>query len=235
MQYVHVAKIGAIMKYCFPNKIRIGVHVTGDGYYFEKLVNSVIAVFVLLMMSGCATTSVDSQWSNPDFAGRKLTGKVLIIGVSREDTIRRLYEDEMAAQLAAHAVTTTRSHEIVTGSLTLDSTAALIAAAKSVGATAILSSAVVDRQHVERIVAEPLPMYGSDFSRWYGFYWPYAYSRTEVRSFERYTVSTSLTDVATGKIMWSTRTETESSDHVDREIKPFVTVITKVLVGRGLL
>jgi hypothetical protein len=200
----------------------------------EKLVSLITAVFVL-MMSGCAATSVDSQWSNPDFAGRKLTGKVLIIGVSRDDTVRRLYEDEMAAQLATHAVATTRSHEIVTGTLMLDSTGALMKAAKSVGATAILSSVVVDRQHVERVVAEPLPMYGYDFGRWYGFYWPYAYSRNEVRSFERYTITTSVTDVATGKIIWSARTETESSDQVDREIKPFVTVITKALVGRGLL
>ena len=35
--------------------------------------------------------------------------------------------------------------------------------------------------------------------------------------------------------MWSARTETKSSDRVDREKKPFVTVVTKALVTRGLL
>lgn len=223
------------MQHFFPAQMRAIKHIKSDSFHVAQMVSLVIVALILLMLSSCATTSVDSQWSNPDFAGRKLTGKVLIIGVSRDDTVRRIYENEMATQLAAHAVTAIRSHEIVTSPLVLDSISDLAKAAKSVGASVILSSVVVDRQYVERVVSEPLPMYSDDFSRWYGFYWPYAYSRTEVRSFDRYTVSTSLTDVATGKIMWSARTETESADHVDREIKPFVTVVTKALVGHGLL
>ena len=92
----------------------------------------------------------------------------------------------MAVQLSARAVTAISSYEVVTMPLELDS------------ASAILSSVVVDRQHVECFVAEPMPMYGEDFDRWCGFYWPYAYSRAEIRSFERYIICTSLTDVVTG-------------------------------------
>ncbi len=204
-------------------------------WHIAKIVASFVAVPLMLMLSSCATTSVDSQWLNPDFSGRKLVGKVLVIGVSRDDTVRRVFEDEMALQLTAYALTAVRSHEMIAGPLASDSTSALLKAASSIGADVILSSAVVDRQHVERLVTQPLPTYNYDFGRWYGYYWPYAYSRTELRTFERYTVSTSLTDVATGSVIWSARTQTESTNHVDPEIKPFVTVITKTLVSKGLL
>jgi hypothetical protein len=201
----------------------------------KKLITVSCAMLAGLMLSACTTTNVDSQWVNPDYQARKLTGKVMIIGVSRDDTVRRLFEDEMAAQLVAYALTATPSHTVVMNALVLDSTSNLLKAANDIGASTILSSVVVDRQHVERIVAEPMLMYGSDFNRWYGYYWPYAYSRVEVRSFERYTVNTSLTDVATGKIIWSGRTQTDSTDHVDREVKAFVKGVTKALISRGML
>jgi hypothetical protein len=204
-------------------------------HYIAKIVALLVTAPLMFILSSCASTNVDTQWINPDFSGRKLVGKVLVLGVSRDDTVRRVFEDEMAAQLSTHALTVVRSHEMIAGSLVLDSTSALLKAANSIGADTILSSVVVDRQYVERLIQQPLPSYNYDFGRWYGYYWPYAYSRAELRTFERYTVSTSLTDVATGSVIWSARTQTESTDHVDREIKPFVSVIIQTLVSKGLL
>jgi len=48
-------------------------------------------------------------------------------------------------------------------------------------------------------------------------------------------VVTSLSDAATGKIMWSASTQTEDVDRVDREIKAFATVIIKALLKAELL
>ncbi len=191
--------------------------------------------FMVLLVTGCSTTRVDGQWSNPDFSGTKLSGKILVVGISRDDTVRRLYEDEMAVQLAARGVTSVRSHELIAGPLSADGTDALLIAARTTGATMLLASAVIDRQHVERVISEPMPLYGNNFNGWYGYYWPVTYTRTEVRSFERYTVGTSLTDVVTGKIIWSARTQTENVDYVDREIKAFAKVIIDALVKAGRL
>ena len=54
-----------------------------------------------LLLAGCATTKVDVLWSNPEFATRKMEGKVLVVGLTRDQTMRRVYEDELAAQFAA--------------------------------------------------------------------------------------------------------------------------------------
>jgi hypothetical protein len=194
-----------------------------------------LAALFALFIAGCATTHLDSQWSSPDFVNNKITGKLLVVGVSRDDTVRRLYEDEMTAQLASRGLTTVRSYELIPGPLVLGGNTALLKAARDAGANTILSSVVVAREHVDRVISDPMPRYGMNFDGWYGYYWPYAYVRTEIRSFDRYTVGTSLTDVATGKIMWSARTQTENVDHVDREIKAFATVIINALSKGGKL
>jgi hypothetical protein len=194
-----------------------------------------VAALFALLIAGCATTHLDSQWSSPDFANNKITGKLLVVGVSRDDTVRRLYEDEMTTQLASRGLTNVRSYELIPGPLVLGGNTALLKAARDAGANMILSSVVVAREHVDRVISDPMPRYGMNFDGWYGYYWPYAYVRTEIRSFDRYTVGTSLTDVATGKIMWSARTQTENVDHVDREIKAFASVIVTTLVKGGKL
>jgi hypothetical protein len=194
-----------------------------------------ISTFVVLMLASCATTHLNSHWSSPDFANNKITGKLLVVGVSRDDTVRRLYEDEMTAQLASRGLTTACSYELIPGPLVLGGNTALLKAARDAGANMILSSVVVAREHVDRVISDPMPRYGMNFDGWYGYYWPYAYMRTKIRSFDRYTVGTSLTDVATGKIMWSARTQTENVDHVDREVKAFATVIVNALTKGGKL
>jgi hypothetical protein len=193
------------------------------------------AMVCALILASCATTRLDTQWSNPEFAGRKMSGKILVVGVSRDETLRRLYEDELAAQLTTRGLATIRSYEVLPGPLVMDGTNAILKAARDANAAAVLSSAVVAREHVERVISEPTPSFGSRFSGWYVYYWPYAYARTEVRAFDRYTVGTSLTDVATGKITWSARTQTENVDHAAREVKALARVIMNALNQSNML
>jgi hypothetical protein len=200
-----------------------------------RLLWTLAAVLCAMFVSGCATTRLDTQWSNPEFAGRKITGKTLVVGVSRDETLRRLYEDELAAQLNARGVTTVRSYEVLPGPLVMDGNNAILNAARQADAAMVLSSAVVAREHVERVISEPTATFGSRFSGWYVYYWPYAYTRTEVRAFDRYTVGTSLTDVATGKIAWSARTQTENVDHAAREVKALARVIIDALKKSDVL
>ena len=103
------------------------------------------------------------------------------------------------------------------------------------GAAMILSSVVVAREHIDRVISEPMPRYGDNFNGWYGYYWPYAYAQTATRSFDRYTVGTSLTDIATEKLIWSAYTHTENVDRVDREIKALTPVIVTALTKGGKL
>lgn len=194
------------------------------------------ALVATLLAAGCATTSVDVAWSSPDFAARKIEGKVLVVGLTRDATMRRLYEDEMVAQLAARKFDAIRSYELVQGAFGADGTRAILDAARREGAVAVLSSAMVGHEHLTRVTVDepPTHWYGM-YEGWYRFYWPYLYQRTEVRVTERYFASTSLIDVASGKIRWTARTHTDASGNADRDVKDFAGAILEALGKGGLL
>ena len=52
-----------------------------------------LVIAVALGFTGCASTRIVNQWSNPDYATPRLR-KILVIGVSRQPSIRRTFEDE---------------------------------------------------------------------------------------------------------------------------------------------
>jgi hypothetical protein len=177
---------------------------------------------------------MEAQWRNPDFAGAKFIGKVLVVGITRDDTMRRMYEDAMAEQMAARGIAAVRSYEVLDGPLKAGSAAALAPVARRAGAVAVLSSALIAREHVHNVVVEPMPAWGWGYSGWYGHYWGFA-TRAEVRTYERFVVGTSLSDVATGKIVWTARTATDSNDRPEREVKAFAKAILNALAEAGLV
>jgi hypothetical protein len=196
-----------------------------------------ICVLLLLAgaLAGCATTQVEAVWSNPEYAGRTVTGKVLVVGLTRDETVRRIYEDAMAARLRGRGVDAARSYDSVNARLAESDSAALLAAAKTVGASRILSTAIVARAHVQRLEVEPGPTWGWTYYGWYGYYWPYGYARTETYEFDRYYASTTLTDVASGKIYWSARTRSDVPGRVENEVDDFVSAVVSRLAADGLI
>lgn len=199
----------------------------------RRAVSGLAGVVIAAALVACATTRLEAQWSNPHFAATRITGKVLLVGVTRDDTVRRLYEDEMAAQLTARGVAAVRSYEVLAAALGSASSDLLTQAARRACPGAILSSAVVGREHVQRVITEPMPTWAWGYAGWYGHYWSLAMTRTEVQTYERFVVGTSLTDVASGKIVWTARTATDSTDAVEREIKAFARVIADALAKAG--
>ena len=53
-----------------------------------------------LWLAACASTSLNAQWSDPQFAGKTLRGaKVLVACEAADATLQRVCADRMAAQL----------------------------------------------------------------------------------------------------------------------------------------
>jgi hypothetical protein len=188
-----------------------------------------------LDLGGCATTQVEATWLSPEYAGRKIEGKILVVGVTRDETVRRLYEDAMAMRLHGRGVDAVRSYDLVSARLAESDSSLLIEAAKRVGATRILSTAIVGRTHVQRVEVEPVPLVGWTYYGWYGYYWPYGYARTDTYEFDRYYASTTLTEVGSGKVYWSARTRSDASGRIEKEVDDFASVMADTLARDGLL
>lgn len=189
-----------------------------------------------LLAAGCAATRVDVQWSNPDFAARKIEGKVLVVGLTQDEAMRRVYEDELAARLTVRGLGVIRSYEIVQGAFGADGNKTILEAARRQGATAVLSSAVVGHEHIKRVTVDDTPMrWHGAYEGWYSHYWPYLYRHTEVRITERYYASTTLIDVASGKISWTARTHTDATGNAGRDIKEFAGVVLDTMAKGALI
>lgn len=196
------------------------------------------AVLIALLLAACATTTLDGSWTHPEFAGKRLQGPVLVVGVARDDTVRRIYEDEMVARLGARGVKALRSYELVPGALQGDSVERLQQAARKAGATHLLSTAVIGQEREAFVYQDPW-IYGGGYGGyrgWYGSYWSMAYPvRTDVRVYSVYIAQTALTDVATDRIDWTARTRTRAPTDVEQETRAFVDVIVGALDNAGLL
>jgi len=194
-------------------------------------------VLIALLLVACATTTLDGSWTRPEFAGKRLQGPVLVVGVARDDTVRRVYEDEMAARLGARGVKVLRSYELVPGALQDDSVERLQQAARKAGATHMLSTAVIGQEREAFVYQDPW-IYGGwgGYRGWYGSYWGMAYPvRTDVRVYKTYIAQTALTDVTTDRIDWTARTRTLAPTDVEQETRAFVDVIVDALDKAGLL
>lgn len=193
------------------------------------------AAALALLLGSCASTRLDAQWIDPDHATARLSGRVMVVGMSGDETVRRLYEDAMAARLARAGIEPIRGYERLRGALRGDGALEVLQAAREAGATAVLSSAVVGRARTQHLITEPVPAWGGYYDRWFGHYWSLSYVRTEVRTVDVYFVNTSLTDTASGKIIWTARTRTEEPGAIEREVNVFADLIAGALQRQGLL
>jgi len=65
-------------------------------------------IVVLFLISGCSSTVIDSSWKNPDFSGQ--VKRVYIIGISKQDLTRKIFEDDFHSQLEKYGVVGIRSY-----------------------------------------------------------------------------------------------------------------------------
>lgn len=188
---------------------------------------------LLLLLGGCASTSLEATWMRPEFTGHSLEGPVFVVAIARDETVRRTYEDDMAQKLAARGVPALRSYQTVPGALAKDTNERLLAAARDAKARYMLSTALIG-QDVEQVVTqEPMGYVSGGYGGWYGSAWGYAY--TEVRTYKVYIAQTALTEVAGDRVEWTARTRTTEPTNIDRETRAFVDVILGALDDAKLL
>ena len=83
---------------------------------------------VAAVLVACATTTVEGTWTRPGFNGTQISAPVLVVGVARDETVRRLFEDAMVARLGTQNVKAIPSYVQLPAALERDSSERLRAA-----------------------------------------------------------------------------------------------------------
>ncbi|MGE5161211.1 MAG: hypothetical protein ACM3O5_06875 [Betaproteobacteria bacterium] len=187
-----------------------------------------------LLLSACASTQFNAQWLNPDAGSRLPVKSVLVIGISRDTTARRVYEDTMVAQLAARGVKAQPSYR----SLPDDGPAAQPAierAVRDAGADAVLLSRTVSVVNEVRVSPGMVvgPPYGFGWGGFYGYYhgmWASAYAiPPSVYTVQNVVVDTRLFDAKDFMVLWSGSSTTTPTSSMQKTIAEFAASLVTAL------
>ena len=99
------------------------------------------AALAAVTLAACATTQMDAQWANPEFKGRPLrTEKVLVSCRAEGETLRRICEEEVAAQVKLYGMSPVLGAAMKElGDASVPPPAPELAAARAAGAGAVVS------------------------------------------------------------------------------------------------
>jgi hypothetical protein len=198
-------------------------------------IRAALLVAAALLLGACATsTQFNAQWINPEAGNRLPVKNVLVIGISRDTTARRVYEDTMVAQLAARGLQAQPSYRLLPDDGPA-AQAAIEKAVKDVGAQAVLVSrtvSVTNEVYVSPgMVMGPAQPFG--WGGFYGFYhgmWSSAYAiPPSVYTVQNVVVDTRLFDARDFMVLWSGSSTTTPTSTMQTTISQFVTTLVTAL------
>jgi hypothetical protein len=194
-----------------------------------------------LLCAGCASNNIQAQWTDPEFAGHSLRGeKVLVICDAADAAIKRVCQEQMTARLVASGavpVSPTESDGLAAGASPINDKA--LAAARGEGAKAIWSAAIAP----DATVVNPGPTVGFGMGSFgggpggggvgagVGMAVPVGNARVSTA----YAANLVLTDVATGRMMWTSKVTTAASQDVAGQIEKLAQTGVEAAQKAGML
>ena len=184
--------------------------------------NAALAASVLSFV-GCASTKLDAQWVDPQFKGRSLRDtKVFVVCEATDVAIKHICQDQVAAQVTALGATPVKGPE-TDNSVPAPQPVAdpYLPAAREAGANAVLSTAVTP----DAKVVDPGPSIGFGIGGLGGGGGAYRGGSVgmsvpvgpgQVKT--GYAANSTLTDVATGRLMWTAKATTPPSKNLSMQV-----------------
>jgi Domain of unknown function (DUF4136) len=187
-----------------------------------------------LTLAGCASTELVNQWSNPLYTSASFK-RIVVIGVARQTSIRRTFEDEFAAQLIATGVDAVPSYRYIqeVGQVGEERLKEAVAQA---GADAVIITRLVKSEQKTLVTPgfyQPAP--GVGLYNWYSAGWSGYYEPPRVYQYEVYTSETSLYDMVKNQVVWTGTARTTSPGNIDKEIKNYAQIMISALKEKNLI
>lgn len=209
---------------------------------FADTVHSVRPLFgagvfaVAALLGGCATTQVGAQWADPVFKGQSLKGARLLVACdAAEPALQRLCQDAMSSQLLARGATPVQAPGPGPNGRQ-PQVEQMLAAARTAGATAVFSSSLAPDLTV--VNAGPTFSFGlgsfggyrSGVSGGVGVTVPATTGQVSTG----YAASGKLTDVASGRMMWSASATTPAQANLNAQIDELARAVVGAAQQAGL-
>jgi len=198
------------------------------------------ALWIAMLLSACATTRLEAEWTAPQFRGHSLRGtRVLVVCESPELVFKRQCEDHMASRLNEAGASPVLGAADPSGppghQMPPDQ---LATAARNAGASAVFSTLIVPGAAVASTgswLSIGLGGFGiggnSATGAGVGVDLPVGGGNVQTG----FAASSSLTDVATGKLMWTGKASAPPSSDLNKQIQELTTAVVQGAHQAGLL
>ena len=132
-----------------------------------KMTKLTLAIlWIGILGAGCGSTiKVTDSWMDPDRKGQRVQS-TMVLGIAKEATSRRLFEDEFVEELQARGVNAIVSYRLLSGELTKEM---IDDAVTDAGVTTILVTRAVDKKKETVYTPGTTTVYGG-YGGYYGYY-----------------------------------------------------------------
>ena len=210
-----------------------------------------LAFALTLMLTACAIKPL-AEWHDSEFSGS--VDNILVIGVSDQAVVRRLFEDTFVNELATLGVSAKSSYRILTDEQ-ISSKNALDVAIRAQSMDAVLISSIVGVEEIETYTpptythrpptyAHKPPTYPhkpSNYDRYYRDYHSYFTHAARVATpgyWDKYKVlklESNLYDSASQQLIWSIQSESFDPQSASQMIDDQIAVALESLRKTGLI
>jgi hypothetical protein len=203
----------------------------------RALVTLLVAVGIVGSLgAGCSNTELNSSWMSKEFHGPKFTSFV-VLGVSRDATLRRVAEDSFVNQLAARGVRAVPSYHIFPSdpeALTREQVEEVVKRQDVDGVIVARVSKVEKETRAGgsfATVAGAGGFVGHSPQGWSSSY----YSGGTAYQFDVVSVEVQLYDLKTNQMVWSAQTSTYDPSDVGSSTRDWAKVVIDALVKRRII
>jgi hypothetical protein len=190
------------------------------------------AFAALALLTGCATSRLVSQQSNPDYVGKSFKS-VMVVAVTADELIRRTFEDRMVALLGQRGTKGIPAYDAIGSRGQIEEADLRQAIARS-GAEGVLVTRVtrVDRSSGTLPAATvAVGLYG-----YYSGVWETVHLAPQKITGPSWTVSeTRLFDAKDGTLAWTGVMDTRENDDLGAALTQYINVIFDAMVGDRVL
>jgi hypothetical protein len=193
------------------------------------------ALIAMLVTACVPAVEVTSSWKDPSYRG--YPNKILVIGVAKKPTMRRMFEDEFVRQLTGLGMEAVASYTVIPDAQQ-DNQEAIAAKLKELSADTVLITRVTDKKtvttYVPGTVYNPPAYYGT----WNGYYrqsYQTVYTPGQTIEDQYAMVETNLYDAVTDELIWSASSEVSMQHSADKLITSFVNAMVGAMADKKLL
>lgn len=194
-----------------------------------------LLMFVLMLVTACATTQLTSVWKDPDYQKRPV--RFMIISVDNNPVTRRFFEDEFAGQIRARGTEAVASYTVLAEDHQEDP-AAIAEQVAALGADAVLVTRLMsknmERGKAPKTLYNPVP-YSPKWQDYYGHDNRSIYPPGIIAGEGVVDMETRMYEAVDVRMVWSVSSETEIGGSYQQHIKAYTGSIVKAMAGHGLL